>query len=261
MVSIIRRLAAWMIVLLLFSAEAPAEVRLVIGAGEWPPYTSEKDAHAGLLNRVVVESYYAVGIDVEIVFLPWARAIAMAERGEITATCCWFGNEDRRQRFLLTEPLYDVHYVFFHLKDYEFDWNDFDDLKGVSIGGIHEYYYGHEFTEYESAGRLHVERVPSDEINFRKLMAGRIDLYPVAGIESGYALLKEQFTEDERLKISYHPKNFMEDPRMYLLVSKHHPDAENLLSLFNQGLAMIKESGLYYEMVDEMRRKYSSLEE
>lgn len=238
-----------LLVLCLQPATAAPAGRLKIGAGEWPPFTSEKLVNGGLLNRIVVEAFAAVGIEVEIVFLPWARAFAMAKAGDIDGTCCWFNNDERRNTFLVSPPLYEVQYVFFHRRDLAFHWATFEDLKGMSIGAIHEYYYGETFTEYERSGRIYVERVPSDEINFRKLLAGRIDLYPVASPNAGLALLRELFNTEEQESITYHPRPFIEDPGMHLLLSRNRPEAQRIWDYYVAGLKHLKASGRYTAII------------
>jgi len=54
----------------------------------------------------------------------------------------------------------------------------FSVIKIIIIGGVLGYFYQKEF---EKAG-LNVEYVATDEQNLKKLLAGRIDIFPVAGI-------------------------------------------------------------------------------
>lgn len=207
-----------------------------------------------MVNRIVTEAFALEGVKASMNFFSWAQAIGFGISGEVDGTCCWYSSANRRKNFYLSEPIVEVKYVFFHLKSYKFDWKTFDDLKNIPMGGIIEYDYGKTFTDAEKSGKIKVQRVPSDEMNFRKLLAGRIQLYPMADPNAGWVLLEDKFTPQESQLITYHPKSFLEDPNLYLLLSKEKERNKRLITVFNNGLSRLKNSGKYDQFLADNRK-------
>ena len=169
----------WLIpIFLLTSTGIFAEETIRITIGEWAPFLSKDLKHYGLAARIVTESFALEGVKVEYGFFPWARSKFFAQEGEWDGSAVWMHNSERAKDFLFSDSVVEVKNIFFHLKSYSFDWNTIDDLKGIPIGGTIEYSYGEEFQNAEKTGEIEVQRAPSDEINFRKLLAGRIKIFP-----------------------------------------------------------------------------------
>ena len=116
------------------------------------------------------------------------------------------------------------------------------------------YNYLADFETYESGQSLKVERVASDLLNFRKLLAGRIDVYP-ASLESGYAILRAHFSDAEVEQFAYVPQmpDSYAGTSFHLMLGKSYPDAEYLMERFNQGLQELKASGAYDQYFEEAR--------
>lgn len=219
--------------------------------GEWPPYLSETLPHYGLASRIVTEAFAVQGIKVEYGFFPWPRSLALAQDGSWAGSAVWFKNEEREKDFYYSDPIIEVQYVFFHLKTFSFDWQSYEDLAEVRIGATLEYDYGPAFTEAEQSGQIKVERVPADEQNFDKLLAGRIDIFPL-DLEVGLNMLQKNFTSEQIALITYHPLPVRSDPG-YLLLSKKVAGNEELIQVFNEGLQKLKESGQFEQFVQESR--------
>lgn len=147
--------------------------------------------------------------------------------------------------------------AFFHLKSTEFDWNGVGDLKDLKIGATLQYFYGKELDEAEKAGVIHIERVAKDEHNLKKLLKGRIDIFP-GDVMVTYAQIRDTFSEEEAALFTHHPKTF-EYRGTYLLFSKQVPGIEQTRDRFNEGLRMLKESGRWDQMIaDGLAGKYDA---
>jgi polar amino acid transport system substrate-binding protein len=146
--------------------------------------------------------------------------------------------------------------AFFHLKSTEFDWNGVEDLKDLKIGATLEYFYGKELDEAEKAGFIHIERVGSDELSLKKLLKGRIDVFP-GDLMVTYAQIQDTFSAEEAALFTHHPKTF-EYRGLYLLFSKQVEGNERMRDLFNKGLQQLRESGRYDEIIaDALAGKYA----
>ena len=229
--------------------EAEEIVRLT--NGEWPPYFSENLPHYGIGSRIVTEAFALEGIRVEYAFFPWKRALATAQSGEFDGAVGWQTNPEREQNFYSSETVWEAPWVFFHLKTKSFDWNSLADLKSLAIGGTLEYMYTPEFLEAEKAGAITVDRARRDELSWKKLVAGRIDIFPQL-LDIGNVQIQEDLDPDARNLITYHPKPLGMHAEQLLLSKKHERNAQ-LIEIFNRGLQRLKESGKYDQYFEELR--------
>lgn len=230
------------------SLPAKAEV-IRLAVGEWPPYISQKLKHSGLSSHIVTEAFAKVGIEVRYDFLPWARAMKEAKVGNSHGTHSLFYSDERAEHFLYSDPILTSEYVFFYLKVRPFDWEKFEDLKGMTVGAIYGYFYGDEFKQSQQQGIFQTSMVSDDKQNLKKLIRKRIDLVPLDPLV-GYHLIHQIFMPEHRHLFTNHPRAFNSQPT-YLLLSKQYPKSAELIKRFNQGMKQLKESGRLDELVDD----------
>ena len=239
------------------AATGLAQETIRLASGEWAPYQSEHLKHNGLASRIVTQAFAQEGVKVEYGYFPWARSYEFAKTGEWDGTFLWFDTPERRAFFHISEPVLDIEYVFFHLKRRDFDWREIGDLKALKIGATLEYSYGEAFKQAEAEGQLKVERVATDELNFKKLLKGRIHIFPNE-IESGYAMLRKLFTPEQVALFTHHPLPVRADPH-HVLFPKALERSELMLERFNRGLKKLQESGEIARYKAEMRRANAQL--
>ncbi|SMF54540.1 amino acid ABC transporter substrate-binding protein, PAAT family [Pseudobacteriovorax antillogorgiicola] len=223
---------------------------ITLGNGEWDPYQSSTMDGFGYASKIVTEAFKKEGIDVKYNFYPWARALDSASKGKVAGTFLWGYKKEREKHFLYSEPILDVSYVFFYLAERKFDWKKIDDLKDKRIGTTIKYSYGEAFDKARAKGIFEADDSNSDETNFKKLLAGRVDIIP-NDLDAGLSILRRNH-KDEIKRVSYHEKPVRNTPH-YLLISRKHPRAEYLLAAFNKGLAALKKSGRYQEIIKASR--------
>ena len=229
---------------LCWGLSAQAQPReLQISVGDWPPYLSTDQRHNGVMAHIISDLFAAEGYRVNFRFLPWPRAYSEAAAGKFDATGVWMHKGEREADFLFSEPLLNEQFVFFHLKSMPFDWQRFDDLTGMTLGGGLEYSYGPAFDAFLARGKVRMERVSSDQQNFEKLLKERIVLYPQE-LNVGYAALRSQFTPAERARITHHPKPLLVN-QSYLMLPRRLAGSEALVQRFNQRLREFRSSGRY----------------
>ncbi|WLQ16285.1 transporter substrate-binding domain-containing protein [Hahella aquimaris] len=217
--------------------------------GEWPPFTSENYRDYGFISRVVAEAYKLEGINVKYTFLPWKRALQEAREGDIwVGSVAWSKADGRPDHFLFSEPIIVLTDVFFHRKDLPFDWNSFEDLKPYRIGATIGYSYGKDFSEAEAKGLITVERISTDESNFKKLAQGRINLFPCV-LEVGYEILAHNLPSGVANSITNHPKA-LRSVGYHVIITRKYPQAERYIAAFNRGLQKLKDSGRYEQYLE-----------
>ncbi|OZG75515.1 amino acid ABC transporter substrate-binding protein [Hahella sp. CCB-MM4] len=236
-----------------FLSALPAKAEtLTIATGDWPPYISPQLKHYGVTARIVREAFETAGDEVVFQFFPWKRTILMSEQGLVDGSFAWSHKPEREAHHLYSNAIGEYGYVFFHLKSKPFEWQKLKDLRGLTIGGTNSYNYGAEFVTAAERGEFKIEWVHSDELNWRKLLAGRIDIFP-SDVEAGYAQLRDIFPSEKANKITHNPHPLKPLTTMHMLFSKLKPESPERLKRFNRGLKQLKDSGKYTQYLKESR--------
>ena len=219
--------------------------------GEWAPYLGEEEPHYGIASRIITAAFKEAGIDVEYGFFPWSRSLFLAERGDWDGSAVWFSSDARRDSFYVSDPVIISEYVFFHRRDMAFDWEELDDLESYQIGVTRNYDYGTLFSEAEETGKISTETVSSDELNFQKLAAGRIDLFPVDRVV-GLHMIRSEFDEEQAEALTWHPQPVRQEA-LHLLLSREVAGNEQRMEAFNEGLRTLREENrIEYFLVDAL---------
>jgi len=239
------------IILFIFSVHIHA-LEIKITNGEWTPLLSPKMKHYGLASHIISEAFLLEGVKVNYGFFPWARAYKLAVSGKWDATAIWQSNDERISKFLFSDPVLMTRNVYFHLKKKKIVWSSIEDLKEYRIGATLNYFYGKEFEMAEKNKILKVEREATDEINFKKLFYGRIDIFPL-DIVVGYSMIRKLYPNENADKFTNHPKIILEKP-LHLLISKNSKKAEIFIKKFNSGLKKLKKSGRFEEFKQNLKK-------
>ncbi len=235
---------------------ARAAETIRITNGEWQPFLSKDVPHHGFASHIVTEAFKLVGVEVEYGFFPWSRAMKLAREGTWDGTAVWGTNEERRQQFHFTNAVVPTTYVFFHLKTTAFDWDDYDDLGDLKVGGTVAYSYSEAFEAAEAAGVFRTIRGRSDEVGLKNLLKGRIDVFP-GEVMVTYEQIRDTFTEQEAALFTHHAKPIVDKP-LFVLLNKDVPGNEHMRDLFNEGLKQLKEIGRYDQIIaDALAGKYA----
>ncbi|MDE1462493.1 substrate-binding periplasmic protein [Spartinivicinus poritis] len=236
----------WMII----SPKVLGEEIIRIASGEWPPFLSQHYNEYGAGSHIVTEAFALEGIKVAYIFYPWKRSMETARDGNVDATLLWSKNEERAKHFLFSDPVLTLRHVFFHRKDLQFDWRDIDDLKQYKIGVTRGYFYGEQIQEAIENSLIDTEVGNTDIINFKKLIANRIQLFIVEP-EVGYELLAKNFSESDRKLLTNHHRAIQER-QWHLLISNKVSQAEEWLERFNKGLAKLKSQGTIDKIMEDV---------
>ncbi len=225
-----------------FAASPPQTIRLA--NGEWPPYTGQYLPGHGCDSQVVAESFALEGIRVEYEFLPWARGLLLSQNGVVDGAIEWAGTpEQRRTHFVSEEPLSRQQWVFFHRRNSPYPWQRLEDLKDRTIGLTIGYAYNDVFAALRKQHPAMFKEAASDLLNFKKLLSGRIDLFPIERAV-GYHLIGNELSPEEQAGLTEDPLPVAEFTT-HLLLSRAHPENEQRMQLFEQGLRRLKASERY----------------
>lgn len=219
------------------------ERQLSISVGDWPPFFVEGEPGNGTVARLVRDIFAEEGYSVEFHFLPWKRAYLEAANGSHDATAIWMYAPERQDDFVYSDPVMNERFVLFYRKDAPIDWSRFEDLADLKLGGRIGYSYGQEFDNAVEEGVLEVEWVASPELNFRRLLFGRIDAFPEE-VNVGYYILERETDRKTASQITHHPEPVSQN-QSFLLFPADNPETEALREVFNTHLKAFRESGRY----------------
>ena len=234
-----------------------------IATEDYPPYVAPYLNNFGVLGQIATEAFRLEGIDVEFDFFPDNRAYLVAAQGKFDATMPWAKREERFEIFHYGEPIIESDQeVFFYRNGFQFHWNpeeqNYEDIKGLTVGAIQGSNYGKKFMEAERKGIIEVSRVVRTVQNFKMLSLGRIDLMISPERIALYALTTKV---DEKVRKNINLTLAIDEPVEYdyLLISKKSKNRARFLEAMNRGLRKLKKSGRHREIIDAFNKKYNGL--
>ena len=235
----------FMILIVLTSSTVFANETIELAIGDWPPYTSETDEKDKLIEIIVTEAFKTEGIDVNYSYYPWKRSYYYVQEGKSDGTFPWNKTEKREKEFNIHKiGIIKDEGVFFHLKNTKFDWNTFEDLKKYRVGVT----VGYKAEEIYKEKGIEAQSVATEDLNFKKILKGRIDIYETSKIV-GYNLINKLFKPEEAKLFTHHSK-IIEENEYFILFSKTSR-GKMFSERFDSGLKKIKESGIYDEILAE----------
>ena len=221
------------------------EPGLRLTSGHWPPNMEYNPPHFGVISHIVTLAFAKHDTLVTYGFFPWSRSLMLAQKGLWDGSVGWSCRPEMLKHFHFSDPIVPHHYALFHRTSMDFDWDQVEDLESYRVGLTQDYNYGETFEEAVAAGTINTEKTTSDIANFRKLAAGRIDLFPMEPAV-GMKMLRELGLDD---KITFHSTPLQSD-YLYLILSRRVPDSGRYLNEFNDGLSKLRKSGRLEELID-----------
>ncbi len=225
------------LLLVCLSPLAQAE-RLRIVSDDWAPYIYQENGQPkGLHFEVANEVFKRLNIDVDWVFMPWKRCLAMIEQGQVDGILGLF-KLPAREAFILypDEPLSQVQFVLFQARARPHSVNTLQDLKGLTVGTSPGYNYSSAFN---TARYFRREPGPTHAANLGKLALGRVDLV-VTDLNAGRYLLRRLNLEQQ---IEPLPLMIGNEPQYLGLARKQ--GHERLAQAFAQALRQFKREPAY----------------
>jgi len=236
--------------LLALAAGLCAQDKLVkIGTLHLPPNINKDLPDYGFVGELMRAVFEPYGYAVEITVAPWARVFEGGKIGAFDAVWPSIMIEERKQWFVFSDAAVQSKYVLLTRKDKPILFRDFTDLKKYSIGVLRGGVTG---SELDTMTGLRLVEGTSFGDNVRMLLAGRIDAMTAEFLTINYLLDTEYAAEAPKLAFA---EKTLSDIYLYLMISRKSPQRETLLADFNAGLARVKASGHFDELLEKYRMK------
>jgi len=212
-------------------AQAQTSPRLYL-ATEMPPYGArEGDPAASLGTDIVREIMARARIDHSIDVLPWKRAYTAALERSDACVYSTTRTPERERQFKWTGPLAEANWVLMARADRKLKLRSLEDARRYRIGT----YNGDARDQFLRERNFDVDSAPSDLVNPRKLMAGRIDLWAASLGASSNTL--EQLGYAGKVA----PVLVFNRIHTYLACNRAVPDS--LVARMNEALAAMERDG------------------
>ncbi|MBV1776793.1 transporter substrate-binding domain-containing protein [Burkholderiaceae bacterium DAT-1] len=247
--------AVWVCVLLCTCVQAETRLQLTLASVNYPPLIDDRLRGGGVLTQIVDAVCKRAGIDVRFETVPNNRAMSGMMKGWYSGSYGWSHSPERDAKLLFsTQPVYTFHMVFFQRKGEVFPWKALADLAPYRIGMTAGNHYSDEFSRLITAKVLRVDEATSELSNMRKLLAGRIDLFPMEET-AGRFMVQTEFAPAEQLKLEAQSKSMWDVPT-YLVLRKDLANATELMSRFDRTFATMMKAREIERIIDEAERDW-----
>lgn len=216
------------------------EKEIVLATDAWAPYYGPDIKNQGYFTHIVKEVFKRKGYSFKVDFVPWKRAVVMAERGKYDGILGAFYKEERTEFFEYSKPIDTAQMVFFTKKDKDIKYERLEDLSSSLIGVVRGYHYSDEFTDFKKNLQLHESTRTKD--NIRLLLYNRLDL--VLGSKKVTLDLLRRYYENDISKLKILP-NPLASSKLYVTISKKNKNHAKIIKDFNAGLDEIKKDGTF----------------
>ena len=142
---------------------------------EWPPYSGKDLPNQGASVAVAKAAFEAMGHTLEVNFLPWSRAVAVAkDGGEYVGYFPEYLYES--SEFIFSEPMGQGPLGLVENTKSPIQWETVSDLKKYTVGVVQDYVNTEELDSMIASGDIKSQAVSGDDQNILKVANGRVDV-------------------------------------------------------------------------------------
>lgn len=162
------------IVALMASLNSAAETITLAVENSWPPF-ADKDGN-GISKEIIQAAYSSVNMRVEFIAVPYARALIMAEQGQVDGAFNVTKQKSTLEKFYFGEvPILKTSASFYYHIDSAMNFTSNNEiLKDTSVGVIIGYEYGDNYEKNKH--RFKEVKVANQAQLFQLLKKKRIDV-------------------------------------------------------------------------------------
>ncbi|MGK4476488.1 substrate-binding periplasmic protein [Aeromonas molluscorum] len=230
---------------LLLSFTLPAKT-LIIGGMLEPPlkYLDERQTPAGMDVELLTEIFTTLKVPIRIELTDsGARLTRNAKMGEYDLLMSLSYKAERDSYLLYPKQAHIRHSWHFFVRKQDkarIHYQALSDLKPWRIGITKDYAYTPELSAAEQDPGYRFQEIPLNQLQLRKLVAGRIDLVPMS-LVTAFGQIREEHLEE---KLDYLPQPLKSSP-YYHVWCKARADGQTpaLMAAYDAELLHMKQDG------------------
>lgn len=215
---------------------------LELVTSESMPFQSEHLVNQGPVPQLVKQAFNEQGIQANVTFMPWPRALLMAAAGQYHGVVGAWDSVERRRNFYFSSQLYQTELHLLSLTPLLS--RDFNQLSASrkSLGLVRGYAYPSKIQELQ----IETIEVLDDEVLFDMFLRGRVDviLADLGSINSWQKSRKEL----QMPALQLH-SILVEAKPVYFLLSKVDPANVERMQQFEMGLASLSQNGMRHKIL------------
>lgn len=236
--------------LCLLATALPAQdkQRIVLASSEYVPHYGTELPRQGAVSEIVRRAFAYEGVDIEIAFMPFARALYDTQQGLYDGILAIWHTAEREQQLLYSDAIYANQIVLFKRAG---ELQLADDLNSVlqsdsTLGMV----TGYAQSPLLLNSPLQKVSVATDDQVFRMLALKRVDLVP-ADLQNGLYLLRQLPEPLPQVRINWVSEPLERKP-MHLAFPRQKAGSAELQLRFNRGLQQLRQSGELEQILAEL---------
>ncbi len=237
-------LMASLLMMSVLSYGAFARDTIKLSEDPWDPYTLGHEGETptgGIAVELMNEIFKRVDIATDMKLFPWERCLAQMKTGKRDALMLLTKNAERELFLDYSEVIMTDNDLIWYRKSSQnnpADWVEFSDLKNYVIGESAGYNYGDVYSAAREKHKFIIDKARTDLLNFRKLQAGRIDIF-ICNETAAKAIFKNNpYLQGRFLAASKSLKTV----EFHMAFSKESP-LKGILPQVNQAIQEMKSDG------------------
>lgn len=232
--------AAVLSALLVVAPSYAQDTKVGLSTLDWPPYTGGNLPSGGATTEVVRQAFAQVGLEIDVAYRPWKRAIDMAKDGKEDVIAYFPGYHCNHQDgFVASEPIGNGPLGFAEHADAPITWDSLDSIgeQQLKVGTVLGYANTDEFDKKVGTGWIIAIPSNDDLTNLKKLARERIDAVVIDKFVLEYLKATEASLKESREKIQFNARP-LEDKTLFLCFRDDEP-GRKMRDRFNAGLAKV----------------------
>lgn len=226
-------------------ALASAETMRLVTGDDYAPFTGQQLSGGGLLTQVVQAALAQVEVKTELEWHPWNRGMQMTLKAEYDATFPYVYTAERGHDYLYSEPLAVIEQHLFSRAGEVYEVSNLAALTGKRLCYPLGWQLPAALDQMIEQGLLTRHSPIGLPQCARLLLLNRDDVF-VADSMIGAGALSQADASPGQFQRS---QSTFPSTSLHLLVSRQHPQAEQLIAVFNRGLALLRENKQYEQLV------------
>lgn len=241
----------WCLALLcyaLFSIGLPAARAdtLVLTSLLWPPYSGQQLARQGASIAITRAALNVMGHELKVDFYPWSRAVKLATLPSSDYLGYFPEYYYETEKFIFSNSIGTSPLGLVEQKSHPLSWHYVADLNRYTLGVVKDYVNTDVLDSMIVSGVQPVEAVTSDELNIKKVAAGRVDA-AVIDVNVLHYLLKQKPLQPlaDKLQIN---RQLLANKQLYIAF-RNNDEGRRWRDIVDRGLAQIDAEALANDLL------------
>lgn len=228
--------------LILSSGWAGADKVVYLSSLEWPPYTGKYLSENGESAKIVRKAFASMGYRLEIHFVPWKRAMWMAEKdSRVVGYFPEYYSPERAKTKVFSDSYARSALGLVVRRRDPLQWDKIDDLAGYKIGFVSGYVNTMELDNAIANGTFGADFAPNDESNLLKVSRGRVAAAVIDPYVFNYIIEKSPNALEINNTLVMSPDSF--GVNELFVAFTNNTAGRRFVRIFNEGLKKIKAAG------------------